>query len=54
MTDKEYAITNLVVLRENIAAYASFAPSGNGELFAKVEAAQDAVQNLINFIKEQS
>lgn len=52
MKDRLYAVTNLRTIRESIYAYATFSPSWpNGELYDKVEAAQDAVQELIDEIE---
>lgn len=52
MKDKDYAVTNLRTIRENIYAYATFAPNWpNGDLYEKVEAAQAAVDQLIEEIE---
>ena len=48
MKDKDYAVMNLRTIRENIYAYATFAPEIPYE---KVEAAQAAVDELINEIE---
>ena len=50
MTDRDYAIQNLRTLRENIAAYASYAPSYDWD---KMEQAQKALDELIKNIEEQ-
>lgn len=52
MKDKDYAVTNLRTIRENIYAYATFAPNWpDGDLYEKVEATQDAVDELIEEIE---
>ena len=52
MKDKDYAAMNLRTIRENIYAYATYAPSDPyGEKHEKVEAAQKALDELINFIE---
>lgn len=48
MKDSLYAVTNLRTIRENIYAYATFAPNMPYE---KVEAAQAAVDELIEEIE---
>lgn len=50
MKDKEYAAMNLRTMKENIAAYASYAPYGQ-DLYDKVEAAQNALEELITYIE---
>lgn len=50
MTDNEYAAMNLRTIKENIAAYASFADCYY-DCYDKIEAAQNAVQELINCIE---
>lgn len=53
MKNKDYAIHNLRVIRENIFAFATFAPDDPyGEKQEKVEAAQKAVDELIETIEE--
>lgn len=53
MKDKDYAVSNLRTLRENIAAYASFAPRDHfGEIYDKIEEAQRGVDCLIRFIEK--
>ena len=47
MTDRDYAIQNLLVLRENIAAFASYAQSYD---YDKMEAAQRALDEFIETI----
>lgn len=51
MKDRLYAVTNLRTIRENIAAYASFAPY-SCDLYEKVEAAQKAIDELIKEIEK--
>ena len=52
MKDKDYAVVNLRILRENIATYASYAPRDEfGEIYDKVEEAQRGVDGLIEFIE---
>ena len=52
MKDKDYAVMNLRTIRENINSYASYAENWPyGELYDKVEAAQAAVDELINEIE---
>lgn len=53
MKDKDYAVSNLRMLRESIATYASFAPRDEfGEIYEKIEEAQRGVDGLIKFIEE--
>lgn len=53
MKDKDYAVSNLRTIRENIYAYATYAPNWpDGDLYEKVEAAQAAIDELINLIEE--
>lgn len=53
MKDKDYAVSNLRMIRENIAACASFAPRDNyGEIYDKIEEAQRGVDGLIEFIEK--
>lgn len=53
MKDKDYAVMNLRIIRENIAAYASFAPRDEfGEIYEKIEEAQRGVDGLIEFIEK--
>lgn len=52
MKDRLYAVTNLRTIRENIASYASYAPYSY-DLYDKVEAAQDAINELIKSIEEK-
>lgn len=51
MKDASYAVTNLRTIRENIASYASYAPYSY-DLYDKVEAAQKAIDELINEIEK--
>lgn len=52
MKDSLYAATNLRTIRENIYAYATYAPNWPyGDLYEKVEAAQAAVDQLIEEIE---
>lgn len=52
MKDKDYAVSNLRTIRENIYAYATYAPNWpNGGLYEKVEAAQAAIDNIIKQIE---
>lgn len=51
MKDKDYAASNLRTIRENIAAYASYAPYSY-DLYDKVEAAQKAIDELIKEIEK--
>ena len=51
MKDASYAVTNLRTIRENIAAYASYAPYSY-DLFDKVKAAQKAIDELIKEIEK--
>lgn len=53
MKDASYALTNLRTIRENIAAYASYAPYSY-DLYDKVEAAQNAIDELIKTIEENA
>ena len=48
MADNSYAVTNLRTIKENIMAYASYAEGH--QLYEKIEAAQQAVQQLIDAI----
>jgi len=51
----EYAVMNLQTLKENIAAYASYADgSGYWPICEKVEAAQNALQDLVDTIVSES
>lgn len=51
MNDNEYAVMNLRTIRENIYAYATYAENWpSGELYEKVEAAQEAIDELIKAI----
>lgn len=51
----EYAVMNLQTLKENIAAYASYADgSGYSPIYEKTEAAQQALQELIDTIISES
>ena len=51
--DKEYAADNLRTIRENIYAYATYAPNWpDGYLYEKVEAAQAAIDGLIKEIEK--
>ena len=53
MKDRLYAVTNLRTIRENIAAYASYAHQDEfGEIYDKIEEAQRGVDGLIKFIEE--
>lgn len=53
MKDKNYAVVNLRILRENIAAFASYAPGDEfGEIYGKIEEAQRGVDGLIEFIEK--
>lgn len=52
MKDRLYAVTNLRTIRENIYAYATYAPNWPYlDLYEKVEAAQAAVDELIEEIE---
>ena len=51
MKDASYAVMNLLILRENIAAYASFAPY-SCDLYEKLEAAQKAIDELIKEVEK--
>lgn len=51
MKDASYAVTNLRTIRENIYAYATYAPDMP---YDKVEAAQDAINELIKTIEENA
>lgn len=52
MKDKDYAVSNLRTIRENIYAYATYALNWpDGDLYEKVEAAQAAVDQLIEEIE---
>lgn len=52
MKDATYAADNLRTIRENIYAYATYAPNWPyGDLYEKVEAAQAAVDELIEEIE---
>lgn len=51
----EYAVMNLQTLKENIAAYASYAKDGGySPICEKTEAAQQALQELIDTIISES
>lgn len=51
MDGNYYAAMNLRTLRENIYAYATYAPNWpNGDLYEKVDAAQNAIDELIEEI----
>lgn len=53
MKGKDYAVSNLRTLRENIAAYASYAHRDEfGEIYDKIEEAQRGVDGLIEFIEK--
>lgn len=55
MKDAYYAAMNLRTIRENIHAYATFAPNWPyGYLYEKVEAAQQAIDELIKTIEENA
>lgn len=55
MKDKDYAVSNLRTIRENIYAYATYAPNWpDGDLYEKVEAAQAAIDELIKEIENES
>lgn len=52
MADNNYAISNLRTIKENIMAYASYAEGYQySPLYEKIEAAQQAVQQLIDAIE---
>lgn len=52
MKDRHYAVMNLRTIRESIYAYATYAPNwSDGDLYEKVEAAQEAVDELIKEIE---
>lgn len=48
MNDKEYAVMNLRTIRENIYAYASYAPC---DCYDKVEEVQSKIDELIDYIE---
>lgn len=53
MKDSSYAADNLRTIRENIYAYATYAPKWpNGDLYEKVDAAQNAIDELIEEIEK--
>lgn len=53
MKDASYAVMNLRILRDNIAAYASYAPQDEfGKIYEKIEEAQRGVDGLIEFIEK--
>ncbi len=53
MKDNDYAVLNLRAIRENIYAYATYAPNwSDGDLYEKVEAAQKAIDELIKEIEK--
>lgn len=55
MKDKDYAVSNLRTIKENVYAFASFAPNWpDGYLYDKVEAAQAAIDELIKEIENES
>lgn len=55
MKDKDYAVSNLRTIKENVYAFASYAPNWpNGDLYDKVEAAQAAINELIKEIENES
>lgn len=51
MADNSYAVTNLRTIKDNIMAYASHAEGHQYSLYEKIEAAQIAVQQLIDAIR---
>ena len=52
MNDNEYAVMNLRTIKENIAAYASYAEGHlYSDIYDKVEAAQKAINELIKAIE---
>lgn len=52
MKDSSYAADNLRTIRENICAYASYAPNWpDGYLYEKVEEVQDKIDELIELIE---
>ena len=55
MADNSYAVMNLRTIKENIMAYASYAKGYQySPLYEKIEAAQQAVQQLIDAISGES
>ncbi len=56
MPDRDYAVYNIDVLRENVNAYASYARGGindpYGELDDRINKAEMALQELADFIDE--
>lgn len=52
MKDKDYAVSNLRTIRENIYAYATYAPNWpDGDLYEKVEEVQNIIDELIELIE---
>lgn len=54
MKDTSFAVDNLRTIRENICAYATYAPNWPyGDIYVKVKAAQAAVDELIEEIESK-
>lgn len=52
MRDNDYAVSNLRTIKENVYAFATYAPNWpDGDLYDKVEAAQKAIDELIDEIE---
>lgn len=52
MKDKDYAVSNLRTIKESVYAFATYAPKWpNGDIYEKVEAAQAAIDELIEEIE---
>lgn len=55
MKDQDYAVSNLRTIKENIYAFATFAPNWpDGYLYDKVESAENAIEELIKAIENES
>lgn len=54
MKDKDYAVSNLRTIKENVYAFATFAPNWpDGDLYDKVEAVENAIDELIKAIESK-
>lgn len=52
MRDNDYAVSNLRTIKENVYAFATFAPNWpDGYLYDKVEAVENAIEELIACIE---
>ena len=54
MKGNDYAVRNLLQIKENIYAYATYAENWpDGEIYDKTEEAQEAIDNLIKAIEKE-